>query len=193
MPGLMERAAQSPGHPWFGEPDHPVVIGIGRLVAQKNFRLLIDAFALVKRDHPTARLVILGEGEERGMLEAQIRRLGLQQSVSLPGFVDNPYACLARARVFVLSSDFEGLPTVLIESLAVGTPVVSTDCASGPREVLQDGALGELVPVGEVEAFARGIGRALANPRPPQSAAGLRPYMLDAVIDHFVEACHLNA
>jgi glycosyltransferase involved in cell wall biosynthesis len=100
---------------------------------------------------------------------------------------------MARAGVFVLSSDFEGLPTALIESLAVGTPVVSTDCLSGPREILQGGRLGELVPVGNVEALARGIERALAAGRRVASDDILRPYMQDVVMDQFMRACHLNA
>jgi glycosyltransferase involved in cell wall biosynthesis len=192
-PTLIEQASRAPGHPWFEDPDHPVVIGVGRLVSQKNFRLLIDAFAKVKRARPSTRLVILGEGDERNMLEEHIQRLGLQQSISLPGFIENPYACMARAGVFVLSSDFAGLPTALIESLAVGTPVVSTDCLSGPREILQGGRLGELVPVGNVEALARGIERALAAGRRVASDDILRPYMQDVVMDQFMRACHLNA
>jgi glycosyltransferase involved in cell wall biosynthesis len=192
-PTLIEQASRSPSHPWFEDPDHPVVIGVGRLVPQKNFRLLIDAFANVKRARPSTRLVILGEGDERCMLEEHVQRLGLQQSISLPGFVDNPYACMARASVFVLSSDFEGLPTALIESLAVGTPVVSTDCRSGPREILLGGNFGELVPVGNVEVLARGIERALAASRRAVPDDILRPYMQDVVIDQFIRACHLNA
>src|SRR5205823_738341 len=129
-----------------------------------NFPALIDAFAEVRRDRE-ARLVILGDGPERPMLESRIGARGLDDSVAMPGFVDNPYACMARAAVLVLSSDREGLPTVLIESLAVGTPVVSTDCESGPREILKGGALGELVPVGDAHALARSISKVLAGER----------------------------
>jgi glycosyltransferase involved in cell wall biosynthesis len=139
-PALIAAAAERPGHPWFDDPSRPVVLGVGRLTHQKNFPALVEAFALVQRDH-NARLVILGEGPERPALEAHVRQHGVQDCVALPGFLDNPYACMARASVFALSSWFEGLPTVLIESLAVGTPVVSTDCESGPREILRGGAL----------------------------------------------------
>jgi glycosyltransferase involved in cell wall biosynthesis len=191
-PALFAAAAERPAHSWFEDATHRVILGVGRLTKQKNFPALIEAFALVKRQHDV-RLVILGEGPERPALEALIRQHGLQDSVALPGFVDNPYACMARASVFVLSSDFEGLPTVLIESLAVGTPVVSTDCDSGPREILDGGALGELVPVGDVRALALAIARTLAAPTPVPSTDALRPFTLDAVVDRFQRACHVDA
>ena len=190
-PQLGLLAAEPPTHPWFRE-NRPIVLAIGRLTAQKNFPLLIDAFALIGRDSD-ARLVILGEGPDRAMLEAKIRQHGLETRVAMPGFVDNPYSYLARARLLALSSDFEGLPTVLIEGLALGTAVVATDCPSGPREILRDGALGELVPVGDVRALAAAIARTLANPRPGPSADTLRPYTLDAVVEQYRETCRLDA
>jgi glycosyltransferase involved in cell wall biosynthesis len=191
MPSLLPAAAERPSHPWF-EDATPIVIGVGRLVPQKNFRLLIDAFAIVSRSR-AVRLIILGEGPERQALEKQIGRLNLQDSVALPGFLDNPYACMARAAAFALSSDFEGLPTALIESLAVGTPVVATDCESGPREILRGGALGGLVPVGDAAALAGGITRALDRPRAAPPAEALRPFTLDAAVDQFQEAFDLHA
>jgi glycosyltransferase involved in cell wall biosynthesis len=196
MPALLPAAAERPSHAWFDDPTHPVVLGVGRLTSQKNFALLIDAFALVKRDpcHHRARLVILGEGPDRPALEAQVRRYNLGDSVALPGFLENPYACMARAAVFALSSDFEGLPTVLIESLAVGTPVVATDCESGPREILRGGELGELVKVGDVPAMAAAIARALTNPLPAALLpAALLPFTLDTVMDQLQAAFHLDA
>jgi glycosyltransferase involved in cell wall biosynthesis len=191
-PALLPAAAERPSHPWFEDLGDPILLGVGRLTPQKNFALLIDAFAIVKRDHD-ARLVILGEGPERAALDARIRGYGLQESVALPGFLENPYACMARAALVVLSSDFEGLPTVLIESLAVGTPVVATDCESGPREILRGGALGDLVPVGDVAAMARAIAHVLDNPVRPTSTEALRPFTLDAVLDQFQAAFSLNA
>ena len=107
------------------------------------------------------RLLILGEGGERTELETLARELGITDDVALPGFVENPYAYLSRSAVFVLSSLYEGLSNVIIEALALGTPVVSTDCRSGPREILEGGALGRLVPVRDPEALATAIGRAL--------------------------------
>lgn len=190
-PQLGLLAAEPVSHPWFRE-QHPIILGAGRLTAQKNFPLLIDAFALVCREYD-ARLVILGEGPDRPMLEAKIRRQGLEPRVALPGFVDNPYPYIARAGVMALSSDFEGLPTVLIEALALGTAVVATDCPSGPREILRDGALGELVPMGDVRALAAAIVRTLTNPRPSPPADALRPYTLDAAVEKYREACRLDA
>jgi glycosyltransferase involved in cell wall biosynthesis len=192
MPTLLKAAAQPPGHPWFEDGDVPVVLGVGRLTPQKNFPLLIEAFALARQTHD-ARLVILGEGQDRAALEALIQARGLEDCVALPGFVANPYACMSRAAVFVLSSDYEGLPTVLIESLAVGTPVVSTDCDSGPRVILRDGALGDLVPVGDVDALAGGIVRAIGGTRTPVAAAELLPFTLNTVVDQFHKALGLHA
>ena len=184
MPGLLPAASAQPPHPWFEDTSCPVVLGVGRLTHQKNFPALVDAFALVKRDR-AARLVILGEGPERPAIEARIRRHGLDDSVALPGFVDNPYAYMARAGVLALSSHWEGLPTVLIESLAVGTPVVSTDCPSGPREILRDGTLGTLVPTGDVSALASAIARALANGRISPPVEALRPFTPEVVLDQY--------
>jgi glycosyltransferase involved in cell wall biosynthesis len=191
-PALQEaRNAPSP-HPWFSDPSQPVVLGIGRLRHQKNFPALIDAFAEVRR-HREARLVILGEGCERAALESLVRAHGLQDSVLMPGFLSNPYACLARSAVFVLSSDWEGLPTVLIESLAVGTPVVSTDCPSGPREILRGGEFGELVPVGDAPALARSILKVLNGGGSVPSAETLRPFTVDTVLDDFQRVLGLCA
>ncbi|MGB9554008.1 MAG: glycosyltransferase, partial [bacterium] len=134
-PELFAKAEEPVDHPWFRPGEPPVILGVGRLTAAKDFPTLIRAFALVHKERP-ARLMILGEGEDRPELEALVRELGLEQDVALPGFVENSYKYMKRAAVFVLSSRWEGLPTVLIEALALGTPVVSTDCPSGPKEIL---------------------------------------------------------
>jgi glycosyltransferase involved in cell wall biosynthesis len=191
-PTLRQATHAPPPHPWFSDPSQPVILGIGRLRRQKNFPALIDAFAEVRR-HRQARLVILGEGCERAALESMVRALGIQDSVLMPGFFDNPYTCLARSAVFVLSSDWEGLPTVLIESLAVGTPVVSTDCPSGPREILRGGEFGELVPVGDAPALARSIVKVLDGGQPVPSPEALRPYNVDTVLDNFQRVLGLCA
>lgn len=189
---LRHAAAQPPSHPWLEAPTRPVVLGVGRLTPQKNFRLLIDAFAILRRSHD-ARLVILGEGPERAVLEARIREHRLDDTVALPGFLPNPYACMARAAVLVLSSDFEGLPTVLIESLALGTPVVATDCKSGPREILKNGALGELVPMGDASALAQAIARTLTNPPRAPAFDELNSFTLDTALDRFEAAFNFHA
>jgi glycosyltransferase involved in cell wall biosynthesis len=191
-PALLHAASAPPTHVWFEDHSRPHVLGVGRLTRQKNFPALVDAFALMKREHPAARLVILGEGPERVTIEACIRRHGLQDSVALPGFIDNPYACMARAAVVALSSEWEGLPTVLIESLAVGTPVVATDCPSGPREILQNGAFGSLVPTGDIPALASALSRALRTGRVALPPDALRPYMPEVVLDQYQRVCRLD-
>lgn len=148
-------------HPWF-RSNHYVILGVGRLDPQKDFDNLIRAFALVKRSYP-AKLMILGEGKERPKLERLIKDLGLEEDVSLPGFVDNPYKYIRRSSVFVLSSKYEGFPNVLVEAMALGTPVVSTDCPSGPAEILENGKWGKLVPVGDPKALADAINQTLEH------------------------------
>ncbi len=156
-----KRCATPAIHPWFDD-SLPIILGVGRLTAQKDFTTLLKAFALVKRGRP-ARLMILGEGEERPRLERLAQELGVAADVDMPGFVDNPYPYMARAAAFVLSSRWEGLPNVLIEALACGTRVISTDCPSGPAEILDRGRYGQLVPVGEPEAMARAMERVLSG------------------------------
>lgn len=149
-------------HPWLGQ-DIPLVLGAGRLVDVKNFPLLIQAFLEVRKTRP-CRLVILGEGEKRAELEQLIQASDYAEDITLLGFSDNPYQWMAQADVFVLSSHSEGLPTVLIEALACGVPVISTDCPHGPREILQDGRYGTLVPVNDVQALAQAMTAVLQCP-----------------------------
>lgn len=160
----LHRLAEVPiEHPWFGDSAPPVILGVGRLTAAKDFATLIRAFARLRKQR-ALRLLILGEGEERAGLEALVRRLGVGDDVAMPGFVINPYPYMKHASQFVLSSKWEGLPTVLIEAMACGTPVVSTDCPSGPAEILEGGKWGRLVPVGDETALAEAIGAALRVP-----------------------------
>jgi glycosyltransferase involved in cell wall biosynthesis len=171
-------------HPWFRAGEPPVIIGVGRLNVAKQFDVLIRAFAQLRR-RTDARLMILGEGEERQTLEQLVQQLGVADAVSLPGFVSNPFPAMAKARVFVLSSAFEGLPGVLIQALACGTTVVATDCDSGPREVLQGGRFGRLVPVGDVDALADAIDAALADPVGCSEDAWL-PYTESRSVDAYL-------
>jgi glycosyltransferase involved in cell wall biosynthesis len=184
-PGMLERARQAPDHPWFGPGQPPVILGVGRLTRQKDFPTLIRAFAGVRARRP-AHLIILGEGEERPALEALIAELGLADAVSLPGFSDNAMACMARSALFVLSSAWEGLPTVLIEALAAGARVVSTDCPSGPREILQEGRLGTLVPVGDVAGLTHAMLDALDCPPGTLPLDALAPFTRDAAVDNYL-------
>jgi glycosyltransferase involved in cell wall biosynthesis len=160
---LFENARVALDHPWFEADRPPVFLAAGRLVAAKDFPCLIQAFAQV-RNQRAARLIVLGEGNRRAKLEKMVRELDLEADVALPGFVKNPYAYMSRARVFVLSSRWEGLPTVLIEAIACGSQIVSTDCPHGPREILAEGKYGRLVPVGDIAALAQAMLSALDDP-----------------------------
>lgn len=172
-------------HPWFKINEPPVVLAVGRLTAQKDFDTLIRAFALVRRTH-LARLLILGEGEQRQALEALVKRLNLEQDVGLPGFVPNPYAYMANSSLFVLSSRWEGLPTVLVEALYCGTPLIATDCPSGPREILRDGRFGQLVPVGDANCLAQAIEAGLDGKIPHPQHDSWQPFELTHVVDQYV-------
>lgn len=165
-PTITRKSEQGVDHRWLNDPHIPVVLGVGRLETPKNFPLLIRAFKDVHQE-TGAKLIILGDGSEKGRLRALIAQYGLEDHVDLAGFVTNPYAYLSKAALFTLSSDYEGLPTVLIEALACGCPVVSTDCPSGPREILEDGRWGTLVPVGKADALADAMVQTLADPPAP--------------------------
>ena len=160
----LHRKAREPlDHPWLNGRGPPVVLAIGRLHKQKDFATLLAAFAVVLRQR-TARLIVLGRGPLLASLRSLAHKLRIAKHVEFPGFVENPYAFLARASLFVLSSRHEGLANVLIEAMACGCPVVSTNCPFGPDEILEGGRWGELVPVGNPEALAGAMARALDNP-----------------------------
>jgi glycosyltransferase involved in cell wall biosynthesis len=184
-PALLEGLRQTPGHPWLVDGGPPVLLGVGRLTRQKDFATLLRAFSQL-RQRRSARLIVLGEGTERAALEALASELKLGDTVDLPGWRPDVLACMAHSAVFVLSSAWEGLPTVLIEALAAGTRVVSTDCKSGPREILRDGRLGALVPVGDPAALAFAIGEAMDCPASSPPTEALAPFTRDAVVDHYL-------
>lgn len=165
-PRLLKDSQATMEHPWFGDGGDPIVLGAGRLTRQKDFATLIRAFARLNVQRP-ARLVILGEGRLRGELEALASELGIADRVALPGHVDNPHAWMAKAALFVLSSRWEGSPNVLTEALALGVPSVATDCPSGPREILQEGRFGPLVPVGDSLQLGEAMLATLFQPHTP--------------------------
>lgn len=150
---LNDLSMEEVDHPWFQDNQVPVILGAGRLEAVKDFSTLIRAFKRV-REQRMARLVIIGDGSLKIELKKQICSLGVENDVQLLGWVDNPYAYMSRASVFVLSSIWEGLGNVLIEAMACGCPVASTDCPNGPREILEGGRYGPLTPVGDDEALS---------------------------------------
>lgn len=173
-------------HPWFKAGQPPVVVSIGRLTEQKDFPTLIRAFASLVRERQ-ARLLILGEGPRRGDLERLCVDCGLtEEGVSLPGFVDNPFAYLSRAALFVLSSRWEGFGNVLAEAMACGTPVISTDCPCGPREILEGGRWGRLVTIGDEDGLTRAMASVLDTPANQRPQVALRAQ--DFAVARAVEA-----
>jgi glycosyltransferase involved in cell wall biosynthesis len=187
-PELLRRASAPVDDPWLVPGGPPVVLGVGRLVPQKDFRTLLRAFARV-RERRAARLLLLGEGPERPALERLAAELGLgPDDVRFAGRVADAPAYMARAAVFALSSAWEGFGRVLVEALAVGCPVASTDCPSGPREILEGGAFGPLVPVGDAEALAGAIGSLLECP-PDRAGLAKRAedFSLERGVDRYLE------
>jgi glycosyltransferase involved in cell wall biosynthesis len=190
-PDLALRAAAPAGHPWLDAPALPVILGVGELSGRKDFATLVRAHARLRERRP-CRLLILGEGRRRGELERLAETLGTREAVALPGFVADPYPYMARAAVFALSSRWEGMPVVLIEALALGAPVVACDCPSGPRELLDGGRLGELVPVGDAAALAAALERALdAPPARAERIAAVQPYAVERSAAAYLEALGL--
>lgn len=182
---VFEKAAEPLDHPWFQAAAPPVILSVGRLNPQKDYATLLRAFAEV-RQQMTCRLAILGEGASRDTLEALARDLGVWDDVTMPGFVPNPFNWMRKASVFVLSSAWEGLPGVLIQAMACGTPVVSTDCPSGPSEILAGGVWGRLVPVGDVEAVARAIEATLTSKTNPDVASRALDFGVEHAVDRYL-------
>lgn len=187
VPQLSEMVAQPCDHPWFAPGHPPVLLAVGRLSPQKDFECLLRAFAAV-RASADARLLILGEGPERPRLESLARDLGVAEDVQLPGWVGNPYPYMARSDLYVLSSRWEGLPTVLIEALYCGLRIVATDCPSGPREILDGGRFGALVPVGDPGALAAAVLRALQDEGGAPSRESWERYGQQAVTEQYLDA-----
>ncbi|MBO9623905.1 MAG: glycosyltransferase [Sphingomonas sp.] len=184
--GLIESGKAPVDHAWFHDPDVPVVIAIGRLEHQKDFGTLISAFWHV-RQQMRCRLVILGDGGEREMLSAMIDRLGLSNDVSLPGFAPNPHAYTAKAKLLVLSSRFESLANVVVEAMALGTPVIATDCPSGPAEALDGGRFGRLVRVEDPEMLAEAMLDLLRARPAPVPASWLEQFTTRTSASRYLE------
>lgn len=185
-PDFEARAGEPVDHPWLAVGQPPVILGVGRVTRQKDFPTLIRAFAHLRRKLP-CRLMIIGRYRRKEQVMTLAEELGVQQDVQLLGFLANPLPYMRKAKVLALSSRFEGFPNVLLEALACGTPVVSTDCPSGPREILADGAFGELVPVGDDLALADAIERTLANPPDPRRLIErARQFGYDSAVDRYM-------
>lgn len=187
-PSLLKLQHEAIDHPWFAPSGKPLIMGMGGFRQQKDFSTLIRAFALLHQSRP-CQLLLLGKGRQEKRLLQLCRELGIEDDVLFPGFTDNPYPWLKRADLFVLSSLWEGSPNVLTEALALGTPVVATDCQSGPREILQDGKYGELVPLGEPQTMGEAMARTLDNPLGSERLEeAAREYTLEASTRSYIQA-----
>lgn len=191
-------AAEAVDHPWLQAPrgnnPMPVLLGTGRLERGKDFETLLQVFSILREKRPL-RMVILGRGPERERLTSRATALHIEQDVDFPGFKENPFSFMARADVFILCSRAEGFGLVLAEAMSVGCPVVSTDCPSGPREILDGGRYGKLVPVGDAHALAVAIEETLASPPSPEelSDAAMR-YSISVNGDAYLDLIrnHMN-
>ncbi len=182
LPNPTIEPARLPERPARRAPGPPRILAVGRLAAQKNYPLLLEAAARLAETRDF-RLRILGEGPDRAALEARAARLRIAGRVAFPGFSPDPLAEMAGADLFAMSSDFEGLPNALIEAMALGLPAVATDCPTGPREILEGGRWGRLVPPGDAAALAAALaatlddiaaGRAI-DPRPRAAHYAVAP------------------
>lgn len=185
---LLHTAQPRPAHPWFHDDGPPIVLSVGELGPRKGYDTLLRAFARLHRERP-CRLLILGRGRQRDELERLAAELGIAEAVAFAGFQPDPFAFMAHADLFAFASRWEGLGFVLIEALAMGTPVVSTDCPSGPREILADGRYGALVPVDDADALAAAMAETLDH---PADAADLRQAALPYTIENST-SCYLRA
>lgn len=188
---LITLSMQHLDHPWFQPESPPVIIGAGRLAKQKGFDILLKAFAQL-RDHLDCRLMILGEGPQREALEELAASLGISDNMSLPGFIPNPFPYIRGAGVFALPSIYEGFGNVLAESLAVETPVVAADCPGSPREILDGGRYGRLVPTNDSESLSNAILETLKEqPEPSMFAEAVKPYRADTIALNYLETMGL--
>ncbi|KST62780.1 glycosyltransferase [Mastigocoleus testarum] len=185
------RAKEAVHHPWFQPGEPPVILAVGRLKPQKDYPTLLRAFALVRKMR-RCRLVILGDGSEKYNLKNLISELGLEKDVYMEGFVDNPYAYMSKANAFVLSSLWEGLGNVLIEAMACGCPVISTDCPSGPKEILAGGKYGELTPVGDPKAMAEAILKVLSGNTKQIDSDWLNQFTLEYSAEKYLKVLGIN-
>lgn len=184
---LISKLCKSmPDHPWLKSASQPVVLAVGRLTHQKDFFTLIKAFSHVHKKI-NAKLIILGEGELRPQLETLINKLKLSDSVSMPGFVSNPFAYMKHSSVFVLSSLYEGFGNVLTEAMSCGTPIISTDCPSGPREILENGKWGKLIKIEKEFDMANAIIASLQEKSHPNVTKRAAYFNKEKTLDKYYE------
>jgi glycosyltransferase involved in cell wall biosynthesis len=188
VPEIFTKAKEPVDHAWFQPGQPPVILGVGRLFPQKDFATLIRAFAMVRNVRP-ARLVILGSsGPDEANLKSVIRELDLEEEVALLGYTPNPYAYMARSSIFVLSSAWEGFGNVLVEAMAVGARIISTNCPSGPAEILADGKYGALTPVGDSKAMAEAILQTLSSSSKKVDSGWLDQFTIETCSQKYLHA-----
>ncbi|MEM9923212.1 MAG: glycosyltransferase [Cyanobacteria bacterium P01_D01_bin.50] len=190
-PDTFAKAKEPINHPWFESGEPPVILAVGRLKPQKDYPTLLRAFAQVRQVR-RCRLVILGSGSEKHNIKNLISELGLEEDVTMLGFVDNPYAYMSKASVFALSSAWEGLGNVVVEALALGTPVVSTNCKSGPADILANGKYGDLTPVGEPKAMAEAILKVLSGNTKQVDSEWLNKFTLEYSTEEYLKVLGID-
>lgn len=183
---LISKSLATSNHSWLTDGKSITIIGAGRLVPQKDFATLIRALSIVRKTFP-ARLIILGEGELRPSLESLVIELGLDDAVDLAGFVENPFSIMQRASLFALSSRWEGFGNVLVEAMACGLPVVSTDCPSGPAEILENGKWGRLVSIGDEHALAQAMLATLRDSEQPDVRSRAAQFNVDQAVNGYLK------
>lgn len=165
---IRQKSAETVTHSWLRDGAPPFVLAVGRLSDEKDYKTLISAFYLIRKNIKV-RMLILGEGPEKDCLQLMINKLHLENDVFLEGFHTNPYVFMKHCSCYVLSSKFEGFGNVLVEALEMGCSIVSTDCPGGPNEILKGGCFGQMVPIGDVDAMAKAILNAISKGRNKQT------------------------
>lgn len=188
---ITEMARKDVDHLFFKNKKDKIILGVGNLIKDKDFGTLLKAFFELNKKLENIKLIILGEGEERKSLERLIEELNIKESVSLPGFINNPYAYMARADALVLSSLSEGFPNVIVEAMACGTSIVSVDCPGGVSEILQQGKYGMLTRQGNVMALADAMNEILENPFDPDMLKKrANEFDIEEIASKYLEAFH---
>jgi len=187
-----ELAEMRPDHPWMAPGQPPVILAVGRLAAQKDYPTLLAAFARLRAERP-ARLVILGEGSLGPELQRQIDAAGLSDDVMLAGFQANPFAWMGACAVYVMSSRHEGFPNALVQAMACGARVVSTDCPTGPAEILENGKWGHLVPVGDAVALSEAMIAALTDCEAPDVLKRVFEFQIDNIVSKYIHALGIES
>jgi len=185
---ILKKANEPIDHPWYRPGMSPVLLSVGRLHRTKDYPNLLQAFSLVRKN-TNVRLIILGEGQERSHLLSLARQLNIAQDVDMPGFQKNPYNFMVQSKVFVLSSKFESFSNVLLEAIACGCPVVSTDCPHGPKEIFEMTGVGRLVPVAHPQLLADAMLEALRDGE--KKKPDLELFRLEKIIKQYMKVCGL--